>query len=92
MEDFNAPLRYRFDHLEQARVHVARAGEHSLFFFRHPRLSLRPSGAVSGSMNSLNCSTLLRHSFEFQSMPSNVAKNARKKQEYTEQSEQSNTS
>jgi PilZ domain-containing protein len=46
MEDFNAPLRYRFDHLEQARVHVVRAGEHSLFFFRHPRLSLEPGSSV----------------------------------------------
>src|SRR5437870_11431287 len=44
MEPFNAPLRYRFDHLDQARAHVVRAGHHSLFFFRHPRLSL-PAGS-----------------------------------------------
>ena len=46
MEQVNAPLRYRFDHLEQARVHVVRSGEHSLFFFRHPRLSLVPGSSV----------------------------------------------
>ena len=46
MEPFNAPLRYRFDHLDQARAHVVRAGEHSLFFFRHPRLSLQPGSSV----------------------------------------------
>ncbi|HYV65302.1 MAG TPA: PilZ domain-containing protein [Myxococcales bacterium] len=46
MEEFNAPLRYRFDHLEQARAHVVRAGGHSLFFFRHPRLSLEPGSSV----------------------------------------------
>ena len=46
MEVSNAPLRYRFDHLEQARAHVVRAGEHSLFFFRHPRLSLSPGSSV----------------------------------------------
>lgn len=46
MEEFNAPLRYRFDHLEQARTHVVRAGAHSLFFFRHPRLSLDPGSSV----------------------------------------------
>src|SRR6266850_1470752 len=46
MELFNAPLRYRFDHLDQARAHVVRAGDHSLFFFRHPRLSLEPGSSV----------------------------------------------
>ena len=46
MEQSNAPLRYRFDHLEQARAHVVRSGEHSLFFFRHPRLSLLPGSSV----------------------------------------------
>ena len=46
MDPFNAPLRYRFDHLDQARAHVVRAGEHSLFFFRHPRLSLQPGSSV----------------------------------------------
>ena len=46
MEHFSAPLRYRFDHLDQARTHVVRAGEHSLFFFRHPRLSLEPGSSV----------------------------------------------
>jgi PilZ domain len=46
MEAFNAPLRYRFDHLDQARAHVVRAGEHSLFFFRHPRLSLEAGSSV----------------------------------------------
>jgi PilZ domain len=46
MEEFNAPLRYRFDHLEQAQAHVVRAGGHSLFFFRHPRLSLEPGSSV----------------------------------------------
>ncbi|TMB05383.1 MAG: PilZ domain-containing protein [Deltaproteobacteria bacterium] len=46
MELFNAPLRYRFDHLDQARAHVVRAGDHSLFFFRHPRLSLAPGSSV----------------------------------------------
>lgn len=46
MEQVNAPLRYRFDHLEQARAHVVRSGEHSLFFFRHPRLSLVPGSSV----------------------------------------------
>jgi hypothetical protein len=46
MEAFNAPLRYRFDHLDQARAHVVRAKEHSLFFFRHPRLSLAPGSSV----------------------------------------------
>jgi hypothetical protein len=46
MEPFNAPLRYRFDHLDQARAHVVRAGEHSLFFFRHPRLSLQAGSSV----------------------------------------------
>jgi PilZ domain len=46
MEPFNAPLRYRFDHLDQARAHVVRAGEHSLFFFRHPRLTLDAGSSV----------------------------------------------
>ncbi|HWE22819.1 MAG TPA: PilZ domain-containing protein [Myxococcales bacterium] len=46
MEPFNAPLRYRFDHLDQARAHVVRAKERSLFFFRHPRLSLPPGSSV----------------------------------------------
>jgi hypothetical protein len=46
MELFNAPLRYRFDHLDQARTHVVRAGEHSLFFFRHPRLSLEAGSSM----------------------------------------------
>ena len=46
MEISNAPLRYRFDHLEQARTHVVRTGEHSLFFFRHPRLALEPGSSV----------------------------------------------
>ena len=46
MEPFNAPLRYRFDHLEQARAHVVRVGEHSLFFFRHPRLSIEAGSSV----------------------------------------------
>jgi hypothetical protein len=46
MEAFNAPLRYRFDHLDQARAHVVRAGEHSLFFFRHPRLFIEPGSSV----------------------------------------------
>ena len=46
MEPFTAPLRYRFDHLDQARAHVVRAGEHSLFFFRHPRLSFEPGSSV----------------------------------------------
>jgi hypothetical protein len=46
MESFNSPLRYRFDHLEQARAHVVRVGDHSLFFFRHPRLSLETGSSA----------------------------------------------
>jgi len=46
METLNAPLRYRFDDLDQARAHVVRVAERAFFFFRHPRLLLQPTSAV----------------------------------------------
>ncbi len=46
MEHVNAPLRYRFDDLAQARAHVVRAAGRALFFFRHSRLSLAPGSSV----------------------------------------------
>ena len=36
----NAPLRYRFDDLSQARAHVVDVENRALFFFRHKDLEL----------------------------------------------------
>jgi len=46
MQTLNAPLRYRFDDLDQARAHVVRVAERAFFFFRHPSLLLQPASAV----------------------------------------------
>jgi PilZ domain len=42
----NAPLRYRFADLPQARAHIVAVEGRSLFFFRHPRLGLFPGSRV----------------------------------------------
>jgi PilZ domain len=42
----NAPLRYRFADLPQARAHIVSVESRSLFFFRHPRLELFPGSRV----------------------------------------------
>src|SRR4051812_3447595 len=42
----NAPLRYRFDDLSQARAHVVSVEDRVLFFFRHRELELMPGTAL----------------------------------------------
>src|SRR5207248_399216 len=42
----NAPLRYRFDDLSQARAHVVSVEYRALFFFRHKDLELVPGSAL----------------------------------------------
>src|SRR4051812_2725446 len=42
----NAPLRYRFDDLSQARAHVVSVEDRDLFFFRHKDLELVPGSAL----------------------------------------------
>ena len=42
----NAPLRYRFDDLSQARAHVVSVENRALFFFRHKDLELLPGSAL----------------------------------------------
>ena len=42
----NAPLRYRFDDLSQARAHVVSVEDRALFFFRHKDLELVPGSAL----------------------------------------------
>src|SRR5207237_8418220 len=42
----NAPLRYRFDDLSQARAHVVSVEYRALFYFRHKDLELVPGPAL----------------------------------------------